>query len=228
MVKIKGWEGYLRNYATHRPPQEISASIKANQRREESTGFSVYPHSRSVLVLFFPFADGNPRSAEKKEIAGRRPRARMSSQLIATHREKAEVYEGDALCKQKSMELLEELNLPKGLLPLNDLVECGYNRESGFVWLIQKKKCDHYFKKIGRHVAYAPEVTAFVENRKMKKMTGVKSKELLIWITLTEMYIQDPASGQITFKTPTGLSRSFPVSAFEIEEKSDSAQPQAA
>ncbi|XP_068635837.1 uncharacterized protein [Aristolochia californica] len=143
----------------------------------------------------------------------------MSTQLIASHRDNAEIFHGDAICQQKSMELLEELNLPKGLLPLNDIVECGYNRQTGFVWLIQKKKCEHYFKKIGRQVSYATEVTAFVENRRMKKLTGVKSKELLIWITLSEMFIQDPASGQITFKTPAGLGRTFPVSAFEIEAK---------
>ena len=119
----------------------------------------------------------------------------------------------------KSMELLEKVHLPRGLLPLNDLEEVGYNRETGFVWLKQKKRTDHSFKKIGRLVSYAPDVTAFVEDRRMKKMTGVKSKELLIWVTLCDMYIDDPASGKITFKTPTGLYRSFPVSAFEPEEE---------
>lgn len=49
-------------------------------------------------------------------------------------------------------------------------------------------------------------------------MTGVKAKELLIWLTLTEIYVNDPPTGKITFKTPTGLSRTFPVGAFEVEE----------
>ena len=137
---------------------------------------------------------------------------------VESQREGAEIYHGAELCKQKSMELLEEVQLPRGLLPLQ-LEEVGYNRETGFVWLKQKKRIDHSFKKIGRLVSYAPEVTAFVENRRMKKMTGVKSKELLIWITLSDMYIDDPASGKITFKTPSGLSRTFPVSAFEPEEE---------
>lgn len=52
----------------------------------------------------------------------------------------------------------------------------------------------------------------------MKKLHGVKAKELLIWITLNEIYIDDPNSGKITFGTPTGISRSYPVSAFEVEE----------
>ncbi|XP_058095325.1 uncharacterized protein LOC131240844 [Magnolia sinica] len=143
----------------------------------------------------------------------------MASQSIEHHRQNAEIYHGDVLCKEKSMELLEELHLPKGLLPLEDILEVGYNRAAGFVWLRQKKKRDHVFRKIGRTVSYAPEVTAFVENYRMKKMTGVKSKELLIWVTLSDMYIDDPSSGKITFKTPSGLGRTFPVSAFEPEEE---------
>ncbi|XP_077210269.1 uncharacterized protein LOC143845744 [Tasmannia lanceolata] len=143
----------------------------------------------------------------------------MTSQLIENYRETAEIFHGDALCKQKSLELLEELNLPKGLLPLDEIFEVGYNRAIGFVWLRQKKKRNHVFKKIGTLVSYATEVTAFVENRRMKKLTGVKSKELFIWVTLSDIYIEDPNSGKITFKSSVGLGRSFPVSAFEVDEE---------
>lgn len=138
--------------------------------------------------------------------------------LIDTNREGAEIYSGDsALCKAKSIELLTELHLPNGLLPLSDLEEVGYNRASGFVWLRQKKSTVHVFKKIGKQVSYAAEVTAFVEDRRMKRLTGIKTKELLIWLTLCEFFISDKEPDKITFKTPSTLSRSFPVSAFEVE-----------
>lgn len=143
----------------------------------------------------------------------------MSSQQIANHRENAEVYHGDDLCRQKSQELLQKINMPKGLLPLEDLIEVGHNESTGFVWLTQKKKKDHLFRRIGRKVAYDTEVTAFVDDRRMRRLTGVKSKELLIWVSISDIYIGDPASGKITFGTPTGLSRTFPVSAFEEAEK---------
>lgn len=132
---------------------------------------------------------------------------------------RAEVYYGDDLCQEKSKELLREIGLPSGLLPLKDMRECGYLRETGFVWLKQKRKTDHKFEKIGRLVSYAPEVTAYVEQNRIKKLTGVKTKELLIWVSLCEIYVDDPPTGKITFKTPAGFSRSFPVSAFEIEEE---------
>lgn len=140
--------------------------------------------------------------------------------MIESNREGAEIFSGHDICKQKSSELLRELHLPSGLLPLSDLEEVGYNRASGFVWLRQKKPTTHNFKKIGKLTSYAGEVTAFVEPRRMKKLTGVKSKEILIWITLSEFSIDESDLGRITFKTPAGLSRTFPVSAFEeVEEE---------
>ncbi|KAJ4831674.1 hypothetical protein Tsubulata_020887 [Turnera subulata] len=144
----------------------------------------------------------------------------MGSQQIENHRENAEIYSGDSLlCKQKSTELLEEIRLPKGLLPLDDLTEVGYNRASGFVWLKQKKGKQHRFRAIGRTVSYDTEVTAFVGERRMRRLTGVKSKELLIWITISDIFVDDKDSGKITFANPSGISRSFPVSAFEVEEE---------
>lgn len=140
------------------------------------------------------------------------------SQLITEEiKAKAEYYQGDAICQEKSKFLLTEMGLPNGLLPLHDIVECGYVKDTGFVWLKQKKSITHKFEKIGKLVSYATEVTAYVEPKKIKKLTGVKSKELLVWITLNEITVDDPPTGKISFKTPTGLFRTFPISAFEVE-----------
>ncbi|XP_010270851.1 PREDICTED: uncharacterized protein LOC104607056 [Nelumbo nucifera] len=134
-------------------------------------------------------------------------------------RAKAEVYVGDEVCQEKFQLLLREVGLPSGLLPVKDAEECGYIEETGFVWLKQKKKTEHKFKSIGKPVSYAPYVTAHVEKSRIKKLTGVKAKELLIWVTISEIYVDDPPTGKITFKTPTGMTRTFPVSAFEIQEE---------
>ncbi|KAM0933210.1 hypothetical protein DsansV1_C37g0232681 [Dioscorea sansibarensis] len=143
----------------------------------------------------------------------------MASQTIQSYRNGAEICQADdALCKTKSIQLLEEIALPNGLSPLEGIEDFGYNRQAGFIWLIQKKKKDHTFKKIKRVVSYAPKVTAFVEKGKMKKMTGVKTKELMLWLSVVEMYIEDPSSKNITFKTGIGLSDSFLMSAFVLEE----------
>ncbi|KAK4345275.1 hypothetical protein RND71_035451 [Anisodus tanguticus] len=139
----------------------------------------------------------------------------MSSQVTINHRENAEVFTDPTICKHKSLELLDQINMPKGLLPLDDLIEVGHNKQTGFVWLKQKKAKEHRFKKIGKLVWYDIEVTGFLEDRKMKKLTGVKSKELLIWVTISDISIQDPEVQKITFATPTGISKAFPVSAFE-------------
>ncbi|KAL6994831.1 hypothetical protein U1Q18_004334 [Sarracenia purpurea var. burkii] len=130
----------------------------------------------------------------------------------------AEVYYGDEICQERSKFLLKEVGLPNGLLPLKDMVECGYVKETGFVWLKQKKKTEHKFDTVGKLVSYATEVTAYVEPNKIKKLTGVKTRELLLWITLSDITVDDPPTGKITFKTPAGLSMTFPVSAFQVAE----------
>jgi len=61
----------------------------------------------------------------------------MASQ-IESHRSGAEVVTGDAICRKKSIKLLEELGLPKGLLPMEDIQEFGYNRATGFMWLVRR------------------------------------------------------------------------------------------
>ncbi|KAJ6757008.1 T31J12.3 PROTEIN-RELATED [Salix koriyanagi] len=109
---------------------------------------------------------------------------------------KAEVYYGDEMGKEKSQELLKEGS-------------CGSSR---------KKSINHKFEKIGRLVCYGTEVTAYVEPKKIKKLTGVKTKELLVWLTLCDISLDDPPTGKMTFKTPSGLFRTFPASAFEVEE----------
>ncbi|XP_072967798.1 uncharacterized protein [Typha angustifolia] len=141
------------------------------------------------------------------------------SEITEAMKAKAEVYHGDDICQEKSKFLLREVGLPDGLLPLRDIIECGYVEETGFVWLKQKKKVEHRFEKIGRLVSYAQEVTAYVDKFKIKKLTGVKAKELLLWLTLNEISVDEPSTTgkKITFKTSTGLYRTFPTSAFEAE-----------
>ncbi|XP_066358799.1 uncharacterized protein [Miscanthus floridulus] len=133
-------------------------------------------------------------------------------------RAKAEIYLGDAAGQEKTRLLLHETGLPSGLLPLRDIIECGYVEETGFVWLKQRRKVDHYFAKAGRHVSYGAEVSAVADKGRLKKITGVKAKEMLIWVTLHEICVDDPPQGKLHCKAIGGLSRSFPVEAFEADD----------
>ncbi|KAI4989750.1 hypothetical protein ZWY2020_038113 [Hordeum vulgare] len=138
----------------------------------------------------------------------------MASQLVESHRAGAEVLKGDEVCKKQTVELLEELGLPKGLFPMDDIEEVGYNRESGFVWILQKKKKEHTFKKINQTVSYDTEVTAFVEKGKMKKVTGVKIEE----VSLVEIYVDESSADKVIVKTDTGLSDTHDAAAFALGE----------
>ncbi|XP_044445892.1 uncharacterized protein [Triticum aestivum] len=128
----------------------------------------------------------------------------MASQLVESHRAGAEVHKGNDICKKKTVELLEELGLPGGLFPMDDIEEVGHNCESGFVWMLQKKKNEHMFNKLNQTtVSYDTEVAAFVEKGKMKKVTGVKIEDLY---SLVEVYVDESSANEVTIKTDNGLS----------------------
>ncbi|XVF62404.1 hypothetical protein PTKIN_Ptkin09bG0004900 [Pterospermum kingtungense] len=137
------------------------------------------------------------------------------SQVTQEMKAKAEVYYGNETCREKFMLLLQEKGLPSGLLTLQDIQECGYVKDTGFVWLRHKKKRDLYrFEDVV--ISYDTEITAYFRPNKIKNLTGVKAREFMIWVTLTEIYVEEsPCAPSITFKTLVGLSRSFPVSLFE-------------
>ncbi|KAG2305479.1 hypothetical protein Bca4012_061767 [Brassica carinata] len=137
-------------------------------------------------------------------------------------RAKAEMYTGDEICREKTKVFLKEIAMPNGLLPLKDIEEVGYDRESGVVWLKQKQSITHKFEEIDKLVSYGTEVSAVVQTGKIKKLTGVKSKELLIWVSISEIYTEEKE--KITFKSPTTLSRTFPVSAFIVPEEAEPAK----
>lgn len=128
-----------------------------------------------------------------------------------------ESYSEPSLCLDKAKELLALFNLPTGLLPLKDMIEVGHNKTKGFVWMRMINKIEHTFAAIGRKVVYDTEISAFVEDRRFKRVTGVKSKELMIWIPVHDIFIKEKEPEKITFANNTGLSRTFNVSAFQIE-----------
>ncbi|CAH1415365.1 unnamed protein product [Lactuca virosa] len=138
---------------------------------------------------------------------------------MEAHRAGAEIVYGSEECYNHSIELLKELGFPRGVLPLKDLQECGRVRETGFVWMKLKAPYEHFFEQTNTRVSYDTEVTAYVEKSKMKKITGIKSKQMLMWVPIVEMSMEDANSQKIYFKIPVGIGKSFPITAFMTEEE---------
>nr|ADB08697.1 hypothetical protein [Wolffia arrhiza] len=136
----------------------------------------------------------------------------------------AEIAYGEEECQHYTKLMLEELGFPPGVIPIKNFLECGRVRETGFVWMKLKEPYEHEFKAINAIVKYSKVVTAYVEKNKMKKMTGVKCRELLIWIPLVEMSINEPEGKHIYFKTNLGIGENQPLSAF-LDEETPAAPP---
>ncbi|KAF5788263.1 hypothetical protein HanRHA438_Chr10g0474441 [Helianthus annuus] len=72
------------------------------------------------------------------------------------------------------------MGLPNGLLTLEDIEEFGYVKNTGFVWLRQKKPNKTKNEKAGTVSSQATKVTTYVEKFKIKKLTGVKARDLMM------------------------------------------------
>ncbi|KAG2617381.1 uncharacterized protein LOC120667411 [Panicum virgatum] len=129
-------------------------------------------------------------------------------------REGAVVKKGHEEGLKMAVALLEEFGLPLGLLPLEDVIEVGFVRDTGYMWISQRKKVEHQFKKISKQVSYDVEITAYVKPKGIKKLKGVKAKELMLWPPVNEMTVDDPPTGKIHFKSLAGVTKTFPVDAF--------------
>ncbi|XP_043701880.1 uncharacterized protein LOC122652254 [Telopea speciosissima] len=129
----------------------------------------------------------------------------------------AEIVRGKEACDRFLSELMKQLGFPSGVLPTGELEECGRVRATGFVWWKCKASYEHFNVVTNTKNSYAAETTAYVEKGRMKKMTGVKSKQLMMWVPIVEMHID---GNKITFKTPMGVGKSFPLTSFmNLEEK---------
>ncbi|RXH99095.1 hypothetical protein DVH24_011420 [Malus domestica] len=98
--------------------------------------------------------------------------------------------------------LLQEFGLPLGLLPLADVIEVGFVRATGYMWIVQKKKVEHNFKLISKLVSYDTEIKGYIEKQKIKKLKGVKAKELMLWppVTCGKNQLQEPCRNAWTTK----------------------------
>lgn len=110
--------------------------------------------------------------------------------------------------------LLEEFGLPLGLLPLADVIEVGFVKSTGYMWILQTEKVEHNFGIISKLVCYDSEITGYVEKNRIKKLKGVKAKELMLWPPVSEITVDDPPTGKIHFKSFAGITKTFPVEAF--------------
>ncbi|VAH05260.1 unnamed protein product [Triticum turgidum subsp. durum] len=108
-------------------------------------------------------------------------------------REGAEIITGAEACYEHSKELLKGLGLMR-----------------------QGKPYEHHFRATGTRVRYDAEVTAYVEEGRMKRMTGVRSKQMMLWVPIVEMSLD--GADKVYFKSNVGIGRSFPAAAFADED----------
>ncbi|ESR60018.1 DUF538 family protein [Citrus sinensis] len=133
---------------------------------------------------------------------------------MAAEKEGGIVKKGHEEGLKLAVSLLKKFELPEGLLPLANVVEVGYVESTGYMWIVQQNKVEHEFKMISKLVSYDTEINGYVDKMKIKKLRGVKAKELMLWPPVSEIRVDDPPTGKIHFKSLAGITKTFPVEAF--------------
>lgn len=113
-----------------------------------------------------------------------------------------------------AVSILQKFELPRGVLPLVGVIEVGFVESTGYMWIVQEKKVEHEFKLISKLVSYDTEITGYIEKKRIKKLKGVKAKELVLWPPVSEITVDEPPTGKIHFKSLAGITKTFPVEAF--------------
>ncbi|KAF9621866.1 hypothetical protein IFM89_028454 [Coptis chinensis] len=86
-----------------------------------------------------------------------------------------------------------------------------------------KERSKFLLKEVGLPTSLLPlrdilEYGYMEDNRLYRNWWCVKIKEMLIWVSLNEMSIDNPVDGRIAFKGLAGLYRTYPFSAFDNPE----------
>lgn len=110
---------------------------------------------------------------------------------------------------QMAVSFLEKFGLPLRLLPLADVIEVGFVRSTGYMWILQKKKFKHNFKMISKPMSYYTEITGYVEKKRIKKLKGVKARELTLWPPVSQISVDDPPTRKIQFMSLLASSKLF-------------------
>lgn len=140
--------------------------------------------------------------------------------IIETQSKGAEIYQGEA-CKEKLGKLLEEFSVPKGVFRVGEVEEVGLNRSTGFFWLKQKEKTEHYFPSLGSMI-YDTEITSSIEPSHMTNITGLQAKQYFITASVSDVHVGVTSSDTVKFTSSLGLSRDQPLAAFEPGEENTS------
>lgn len=128
-------------------------------------------------------------------------------------REKAIVATGDEAL-EKGMDIMETYCLPGGLMALTDVLEAGIVEETGQFWIKQKSESQHHYKKADRHAKFSETITGKVDKMKMKNIKGVKVRDMMFWVPINEIEVDDKNPDKIHFRSIGGFTRTFPLDHF--------------
>jgi hypothetical protein len=109
---------------------------------------------------------------------------------------------------------LEKNGLPVGLLP-GSVKSYTLNEDGTFVVYLEEP-C--YAKIDDQLVYYAANISGVLKFGKINSLDGIETKQLFVWLPVTGIYVDDPASPYIYFQVGV-LTKRLAVAIFESAPK---------
>lgn len=96
-------------------------------------------------------------------------------------------------------DILEQHGLPRGLLP--DTV-AAYTLAPDGAFTVQLAAPCYATIPSGIHIYYGPELSGVLTDRQLAGLRGISAKStLFVWVQVRSIYVDQPASGEIHFRT---------------------------
>ncbi|KAL6179576.1 hypothetical protein ACLB2K_051089 [Fragaria x ananassa] len=174
--------------------QELEVKMKNNNDTK------VRPNNKEVIITVYVESDSLSHHPFKK--INPKKISRKPPQTAITH-----IYDRRAHLLAYAQELRKNATSQHLQRPKN-----GSNSKPKH----KKKSSTHNstsLRRLGKLNSYATEITTYVLKCKIRKLTGVESLDQ--GALGLDIDLDDPPIGTITFKSPTGLCRTFPVPAFQ-------------
>lgn len=145
----------------------------------------------------------------------------------ADERAGAEIVTGSE-AMSKFVAVLQQFGFPAGMFPLPSLEEFGFVEKTGFFWIKHPGRHEHLFPLAKEVVVYMQDVSGRIHKGKMTSLKGwkmkpVDHKDLFLSAAATEVWLDDPPSGNIHFhvvrkasssKASAAVKESFPLDVF--------------
>ncbi|XP_002975202.2 uncharacterized protein LOC9629062 [Selaginella moellendorffii] len=112
---------------------------------------------------------------------------------------------GDRDAPRRVSKMLDSYNLPQGMFPLPLVTDFSLDEEDGSFEMRLSRSC--YAKLEEELLWYGEEIKGKVRSSRIEDLSGVQARELLVWLAVKGLHVDDPETGFVYLEIGLTYSR---------------------